>query len=479
MRKTKIVATIGPACQDPKILTSLILAGADMLRINASHSTPAGIKQWARRIRHAEKMSGKHVAILVDLQGPRVRTGKLEGGKPVLLKQGESAVIRMTSRPGSAAEISTLCMEFPQMVKARDRILLDNGMMELEVLSVRRDRIECRVISGGVLGENKGINLPNAPVTLPALSRKDHQDLQAAVDAGVDYIALSFVRSEQDVLAAKNWLKKKGKVIPVIAKIEKPKAVDHLEKIIKAADGIMVARGDLGIELGVEKVPAIQKKIISHANRHQVPVITATQMLESMIDHARPTRAEVSDVANAVYDSTDAVMLSGETSIGKHPVKVVQMMATIVRESERSLGESTAAVPIQHSHISTDLFINAIVHAARHAAKDLGAKAIAVFTRSGKTAALISKFRPVSPVIALVHSLSACRRLALFRGVVPVLIRQWKSTDAMIRECDKAIAGLGLVRRGDPIVILSGRQALPAARYMTKIHLVGDNENLN
>ncbi len=479
MRKTKIVATVGPACEDEVILTALIRAGADVLRINASHTTPQGIRQWVRRIRRSESKSGKPVAILVDLQGPRVRTGKLEDGKSVLLKQGDAVAILMTAKPGTAEEITTLCREFPQMVKARDRVLLDNGMMELEVLSVKKDRVQCRVISGGVLGENKGINLPNAPVTLPALSRKDHQDLQAAVDAGVDYIALSFVRSEQDVIVAKQWLAKKGKQIPLIAKIEKPKAVDHLEAISKVADGLMVARGDLGIELGVEKVPVIQKEIIAYANRVHIPVITATQMLESMMENTRPTRAEASDVANAVFDSTDAIMLSGETSIGKHPVKVVQMMAKIAVESERKLGELSNALPIQHSHISKDLFINAIVHAARHAAKDLTARAIVVFTRSGKTASLISKFRPVSRVIALVHSLEVCRRLALLRGVTPIVIRQLKSTDAMIRESDKAIAGRGLVRRGDPVVILSGRQALPAARYMTKIHLVGDNNKLN
>lgn len=474
MRKTKIVATIGPAVQDDKKLRALILAGADVLRINASHSNPQAIRQWVARIRRAEKAAGKPVAILVDLQGPRVRTGKLKNGEPIHLHEGDKLTLHVSNAPGYEQHITTLCREFTDMVKKGDPVLLDNGMMELKVLAVRSSEVDCRVITGGKLGENKGINLPNAPVTLPALGPKDLKDLAAAAKADVDYIALSFVRSANDIATVKRWFKKHNKSIPVIAKIEKPKAVQNIDAIAKLSDGIMVARGDLGIEMGVEKVPFIQKELISRANHLRIPVITATQMLESMIENSRPTRAEASDVANAVFDGTDAVMLSAETSIGKHPIETVRMMARIILDSERHIGESTVPIHAEKATDDDSLSINAIVHAARHAAKDLGGKAIAVFTRGGKTAALISKFRPLSPIIALTDSDRVNRKLSLFRGVFSVKIRYAKSTDAMIRESDRAIFQMGLVKKGDPIVILSGRQAMPASRYMTKIHRVGD-----
>lgn len=475
LRKTKIVVTVGPACREPSKMLALIQAGADVFRINASHSTPQEIKDWVHKIRQAEVSAAKAIGILVDLQGPRVRTGPLKDKAPIALKNSEKLSISMTSKPGEAGHITTLCHELPKMVKNGDRILLDNGMMELEVLDVQRDKIQTKVIQGGILGENKGINLPNAPVTLPALGPKDEKDLLAATLSGVDYIALSFVRSEADVLVLKEWLSRKGKHIPIIAKIEKPKAVEHIKPILKVVDAIMVARGDLGIELGVEKVPFIQKELISLANKMKIPVITATQMLESMIENSHPTRAEASDIANAVYDGTDAVMLSGETSIGKHPVEAVHMMAKIILDAERHIGESSAAAILHEKpEVEDALFINAIVHAARHAAKDLEAKAIVVFTRGGKTAALISKFRPLSPIIALTDSEKISRKLTLFRGIFPYKIRYAKTTDAMIRESDKALSGLGYVKAGDPVVILSGRQALPAARYMTKIHRIGE-----
>jgi len=310
---------------------------------------------------------------------------------------------------------------------------------------------------------------------LPALGAKDRQDLMSAAEAGVDYIGLSFVRSEKDMLTVKDWLKKRGKNIPVIAKIEKPKAVDCIREILKVSDGLMVARGDLGIEMGVEKVPIIQKELISQANRAQIPVITATQMLESMIVNSRPTRAEASDVANAVFDGTDAVMLSAETSIGKHPLKALRMMSKIIVDSERHIGEAQIENRPERKSKGEMLYLNAIVHAARHAAKDMKGKAIVVFTRAGKTAALISKFRPLSPIVALTDSDRVKRQLTLLRGVLPVRIRYAKTADAMIRESDRALSRLRFVKKGDPVVILSGVQAIPASRYMAKIHLIGNN----
>jgi pyruvate kinase len=473
LKKTKIIATVGPACSTPKILKALIDEGVNIFRINASHTQPAELIRWVKFIRKVSQPSGKAVGILVDLQGPRVRTGKLKDGKMVL-KAGEKYAIIPSLKIGSGREIATATKEFPRMVKAGDKVLLDNGFMELEVLSVKPKRVECRVITPGVLGENKGINLPDAPVTLPAFGQKDRRDMEAAIKAGADYIALSFVRSEEDVLTVKRWLARKKVKIPVIAKIEKPRALKRIEAILNAADGIMIARGDLGIEMGVEKVPVIQKELITAANRMRLPVITATQMLESMMTQSRPSRAEASDIANAVFDGTDAVMLSGETAIGKNPVQCVRVMSQIILQAEGHSGEYQAtdllhSVPTSHEYRP----LHAITHAARHAAKDLYAKAIIVFTSTGKTAALIAKFRPKSPIIALTPSDEISRRLCIWRGIYPMKVVYGKTIDAMIREGDKAILGSQLLNTGDVVLIVSGKLALPTANYLIKIHWLG------
>jgi pyruvate kinase len=359
------------------------------------------------------------------------------------------------------------------MLKKGDPVLIDNGHLRLEVLQVAKKTVKCRVITGGVLGENKGINLPNAPITLPALTDKDLADLKIASALNVDYVALSFVRSEEDVFVIKNWLARSKKNIFVIAKIEKPGAVNRSWAILSAAHGIMVARGDLGIEMGVEKVPVVQKQLIDRANITGSPVITATQMLESMIESPVPTRAEVSDVANAVFDGTDAVMLSGETAVGKYPVEVVKVMSRIIKEAE--LHSAPVSFDSSRTTIVIDTPVRAITHAAYNAAQDTQAKAIWVFTRSGKTAQLISKLRPGCPVVALVPSEHECGKLTLLRGVIPVAMPHSKTTDTMIREANRAVLALSLVKRGDTVVIVSGRQALPGARYMTKIHCAGED----
>ncbi len=475
MKKTKIIATVGPSCAKNETLKALIRAGVDLFRINASHTDPAGLKEWVLRVRKAGAQLGIPVSILVDLQGPRVRTGRLKEGKPLNLKKGSPVTIIASSSPGFEGRITTSCREFSKMVKAGDSILLDNGLMELEVQKVKGHEVLCRVIRGGTLGENKGINLPHAPVTLPALGPKDLRDLQAATRMGVDYIALSFVRSAEDVRVAKRWLQKHGKNIPVIAKIEKPKAVTSFSSILDVADGIMVARGDLGIEMGVEKVPVIQKLLIAEANRRNLPVITATQMLESMIDQPTPTRAEASDVANAVFDGTDAVMLSGETAIGQYPLEVIRVMSQIILDAEKHIGE----IPAETSGKGIrpeDRAISSITHAARHAAKDLGAKAIIVFTLTGKTAVLLCKFRPVAMIIALTPSDAISRRLNLFRGVFPLRIRYGKTPYGMIQAADKVVTKAGFLVPGNPVVLLSGKYALPGTRYMTKVHVIGDKE---
>ena len=475
MRKTKIVATVGPSCSDEKKLEALILAGADVLRVNASHDTPAGIRQWVRKIRRVELRVKKPIAILVDLQGPRVRTGKLMKGEAVYLKTGENVLISETSQPGTVKEISTSCLQFSEMVKKGDNVLLDNGTLLLRVLQVSKKKVECKILRGGKLGENKGINLPHAPVTLPALSVKDLKDLKAAVASDVDFIALSFVRSEKDVLAAKKVLSRLQSKIPIISKIEKPRAVTGIQPILNVTDGIMVARGDLGIEMGVHKVPFIQKQLVDLANQNRIPVITATQMLESMMDSPYPTRAEASDIANAVFDGTDAVMLSGETAIGKYPLEAVRTMAQIILEAEHHIGEKER-LPHTFQHPSGEQqLIDSIVHAARHAAKDLNAKAIAVFTRTGKTATLLSKYRPVSQIVAFSQSIQISRMLSLYRGIFPIQIIFAQKIEATMRKADQIILRMKLVQPGDPVVTLSGRKAFPYSRYTTQIHRMGEN----
>ncbi len=472
MRKTKIVATVGPACQTPAALKTLLLAGANVLRINASHTTPDTLRDWILRIRRVSKAVRKPVGILVDLQGPRVRTGLLPGGGPMPLRKGTTAWIVPGAKTGGGMIIATPCREFPRMVKKGDSVLLDNGLLELKVLSLEKNGVRCRVMRGGLLGQNKGINLPHAPATLPSLTKKDLADLRVVVRHPVDYIALSFVRDPADVRALKNWLGPRRQ-IPVIAKVEKPSAVRWIRPILDEADGIMVARGDLGIELGAEKIPAIQKELIEEAHRAEKPVITATEMLETMIEKPRPTRAEVSDVANAVFDGTDAVMLSGETAVGKHPVQAVRMMSLIIEEAERRIKEFSVVSRLPARRMASSP-VHAITGGAMKAAESLRAKAIVVFTRSGRTALLVSLLKPACPVLSMTFSESVRSRLTLLRGVIPLPMRHAASTDEMIRQANAVILQSGLLKRGDPVVVLSGKQALPGARYMAKIHLLGE-----
>lgn len=473
MKRTKIVITVGPGLVEVSSIESLISSGADVIRINASHTSPKGIETWVRKIRLASSRAGKAVGIMVDLQGPRLRTGKIKDGKPIFLKTGENICLEASPKLGVEGWITTPCREFSSMVKVSDRILLDNGLMELRVLQVTGRKVFCRVIMGGLLKENKGINLPNAPITLPALTRKDVEDLKTIIRLEVDFIALSFVRTEKDVKILKRWLKARNKNIPVIAKIEKPRALECIDAILDVSDGIMVARGDLGIELGVEKVPAIQKMLIRKANHAGLPVITATEMLESMIEVSTPTRAEVSDVANAVFDGTDAVMLSGETAVGKYSRKTVQVMANIVREAEKSLTHSSSIMLPDVGAHQQEQAVFAVARAARSAQNDLKADAIVVFTLSGKTVRLVSKSKPDSLVIALCSTDEVSRRLTLLRGVVPLTIRHSRTTDQMIDQAEKVILRAGLLKKGDMVVVVSGRAGLPDSAYMITVQRIG------
>ncbi|HNV85783.1 MAG TPA: pyruvate kinase [Candidatus Omnitrophota bacterium] len=472
-KRTKIVATVGPACGRLEDLKTLIREGVNVFRINASHSSPPELRRWLHLVREASRRAGRHVATLVDLQGPRIRTGRLKGGKPIVLEKGKEVSILPSSGPGFDSVITTPCRQFAKILGKGDRILLDNGLMEVEVIRLQKNRIVGRILAGGTLGENKGINLPNVRVDFPAVTEKDLQDLSIATAMNADYIGLSFVRTEEDIRTVKRWMKKRGKEIPVIAKIEKPQAVERFNSILKEADGIMVARGDLGIEMGVEKVPVTQKHLIALANRAGIPVITATQMLESMMENPRPTRAEASDIANAVFDGTDAVMLSGETAMGKYPAESVRTMARIIRETEEHIRAED-----EHDRgrffRQRDLPVHAITVAACDAVGDLKAKAIVAFTASGGTAMLVSKLRPAAKIIAMAPSEKICRRLNLFWGVTPLQMNYRRSTDAMLHEGERSILRMALLKPGDSTVIVSGRQALPAARYMVKIHKIGE-----
>jgi pyruvate kinase len=331
---TSIIATVGPSCQKAETLRSLARHGVSVFRINASHTGQKQLKQWFHLTRTAFSGARIQPPILLDLQGPRIRTGALKDAKSIRLVSSQIVQIRASQAPGSGDVITTRCMSFPQMLKVNDCILIDNGNLKLEVTRLRSNQVFCRVIQGGLLGENKGINIPHIPSVMPSLTEKDKKDLSVSLALRPDYIALSFVRNAKDILALKRWLKKRGKSIPIISKIEKSMALDHYDEILEVSDGIMVARGDLGIEMGLEKVPIIQKELIYKAGQSKKVVIVATEMLESMMESPKPTRAEVSDVANAVLDGADAVMLSGETSIGQYPLKAVQAMKRIIRELE-------------------------------------------------------------------------------------------------------------------------------------------------
>ncbi len=334
-RKTKVIATVGPACESESVLQELVQTGVDIFRINTSHSSESDLITWFSTLRNLRKKSKRKIQILMDLQGPRVRTGLLAKPGRLELKEGAEVVIHLNDDRAPKGSLSTSCALFSHLIKARDPILIDNGLIELRVLQATQAQVNCVVISGGMLGENKGINLPNAPVRLPTLTEHDRAALKIAAPFKVDYVALSFVRSQYDVLTVKQLMADLKFKSPIISKIEKPVALKHLDEIFLVSEGIMIARGDLGIELGVEKVPVIQKKLILRANKIGKFIITATQMLESMMEHPRPTRAEVSDVANSVLDGTSAVMLSGETSIGKYPLEAVRMMIKIIKEAER------------------------------------------------------------------------------------------------------------------------------------------------
>ncbi len=448
MRRTKIVCTIGPASNSPEVLRELLLAGMNVARLNFSHGTHADHGKVIATLRALSAELRLPLAILQDLQGPKIRLGTFQGGRAQLVKGAEFS---LTTRPvvGTAALASTTYDRLPQDVKAGDRLLLVDGLIELTALEVSADTVRCRVVIGGEIGDHKGINLPGVAVSATAMTPKDREDLAFGISQGVDMVAVSFVRSAEDIRQVKAWITELQSDLPVIAKLEKPEAIQNLDAILDATDGVMVARGDLGVELPLEQVPLVQKDVIQRTRRRALPVITATQMLESMVGNPRPTRAEASDVANAILDGTDAVMLSAESAVGKYPVEAVKVMARIAVIAEASLPAWATMV----ERAST--FPDAISEAACRAAGELKAKAIVAFTQSGLTARLISKYRPDVPIFALSPSESIQRRLCLHWGVAPRVIEILTSTD----ELPKVEAGLladGLVEPGDALVIVAG-----------------------
>lgn len=468
-RHSKIVCTIGPASCSPRMISRLLQAGMDVARLNFSHGTHAEHAQNIATLRTAAVEQEKPIAILADLQGPKIRTGPLAGSRPVQLRAGQRFVITTARVLGDTTRVSTTFRPLPSEVHRGDRILLSDGLIELRVLQVRSPEVICEVVNGGALGEHKGINLPGIKLRVPALTPKDREDLAFALKHGANYIAVSFVRRPEDVLLAKSLVRRAGKTTPVIAKLEKPEAIENLDDILRASDGVMVARGDLGVEMSPERVPVVQKTIIARARHFRRPVITATQMLESMTENPRPTRAEASDVANAIFDGSDAVMLSAETASGKYPVEAVSMMARIIEEAEASDWQPPRRVPMEKLKVP-----ETVAELVCHASRELHMKLIAVFTHSGFTARLVSCYRPSVPIIAFSPEADTRRRMALIWGVMPRHIPDVRKIDGLAAISEKRLLEERLVRKGDVIGIVAGTpMGIRGTTNFMKFHVIG------
>jgi len=471
--KTKIIATIGPSSNSKFVLKKMISAGMNVARLNFSHGTHEEHLKVIKLIRTLSKEMNRPLSIILDLQGPKIRTGILKDGKPIVLKKNGTISITSKNISGTANIISTTYTNLASDVKKGDKILLDDGLIELKVLSKNKDTVTCKIINGGILKEHKGINLPGVKISAPSLTEKDKKDLIFGIESGVDYFALSFVRSADDLKLIKSIIKKHKTDIPVIAKIEKPEAVDNLDKILEVADAIMVARGDLGVELKPEQIPRVQKYIIQKTIHTGKPVITATQMLETMTNNPIPTRAEASDVANAIYDGTDAVMLSGETASGKYPVKAVQMMRKIAAEAENS---PFMKYNIHYEKDVKDLITNAVAQSCVDILHELGAKAIVSFSVSGKTSKLISKHRPSKPIYAFTPHQEVYNRLSLVWGIEPLLIPPINDAKKIIEVGEKILIDNKLVKKNQLVIIVTGLALKSGSTNLIKIHRVGQED---
>ncbi|UWZ84942.1 pyruvate kinase [Occallatibacter riparius] len=471
-RRAKIVATLGPASNTEPVFRDLVRAGVDVVRLNFSHGTHEEKLALIQMIRKVSREERKPLCILGDLQGPKIRTSKLRDHQPVLLQAGKRITITPREVPGTATLVGTTFKTLAENVEQGSRILLSDGLIELRVHEVLGDDVVCEIVNGGMLGENKGINLPGIPVRVPSLTEKDDADLEFALKNGVDAIAVSFVRTAEDIRLVRNRVSAYGSETWIIAKLEKPQAIEQLDQILQASDGIMVARGDLGVEVPPEKVPAIQKHIIRRAGEFRKPVITATQMLESMIENPRPTRAEASDVANAVYDGTDAVMLSGESAVGKYPIQAVAMMARIVHEAERTMKHQTGygGIP-NHTHLS---IAETICEATAHAAEDLDLRGIALFTETGATARQLSKYHPSTPIFGLSPNEITINRLNLLWGTVPIRCPKATATEAMVDLAETLLEQHGFVRPREVIAIVAGTRTKSGSTNFLRLHVLGE-----
>lgn len=476
VRRAKIVCTIGPACDSDEMIRDLMLAGMDVARLNFSHGTHSEHARRIERLRRVAHQLKRTICILQDLQGPKIRTGLLKDGKNITLKPGALLTITPRKVTGTAAVISNDFPELAREVAPGARVLLSDGRIELKVRAIHGNDVECEVLNGGTLGEHQGINLPDTSMAVPSITEKDKRDLEFGLKHGVDVVALSFVRSADDIQAGKNLMREFGKSVPVIAKLEKPQAIDRLEEILEAANGVMVARGDLGVEMRPEQIPIIQKLVIQRSAVWRKPVITATQMLESMTENPRPTRAEASDVANAIFDGSDAVMLSGETARGHYPLETVAMMSRIVQEAETAMTRLPHAPRRRHEDHRYSV-AETICESIAHAAEDLPMGAIAVFTESGNTARMLSKHRPKVCIYAFSRKPEVCNRMNALWGVHPVHAEEWESAESMLRTAEKELISKGLLREGDVLGLVAGTKLTSGATNFMRLHTVGENNS--
>jgi pyruvate kinase len=447
-RRTKIIVTLGPASDHEETLRRLIEAGADITRLNFSHDDHESHAARIATVRLLAKEAGRVVAVMQDLQGPRIRTGLLVDGHTIVLHDRQTFVLTTKQVAGTAERVSTNFAALPKAVEQGDPVLINDGLIQLLVDEVNGSEVRCTVVHGGRLAEHKGINLPHARTAIAGLTNKDREDLRFGLAHGVDMVALSFVSGPEDAREARRIIADSGQKVPLLAKIERPQALERLDAILRAFDGVMVARGDLAIEVSAEMVPVAQKRIIERANVLGKPVIIATQMLDSMTRNPSPTRAEASDVANAVIDGADAVMLSGETAIGKYPVAAVEAMDRIAREAE------TLSMPAVTPRTGRRTHAMAVCDAAATLVRDLEIDAIAAYTRSGRTAQLLSKLRPPAPIFAMTEREAVARQLALWRGVVPLAIKQEGRGEEMFSHINRELQARGLVDHGGLVVVI-------------------------
>ena len=471
-RRAKIVATLGPASSSEAIFRQLVRAGLDVARLNFSHGSHEQKQELINMVRKIGREENKPICILADLQGPKIRTGILVDHKPVQLEAGKLLTITPEQIEGTVDRVSTVFTTLAENLKPGDQILLSDGLIELRVVQLKGADVVCEIINGGMLGEKKGINLPGIAIKVPSLTEKDEIDLEFALKAGVDTVAVSFVQTADDVRYVKKRIADLGSDAWVIAKLEKPQAIDHLDSILEAADAIMVARGDLGVEVPPEKVPAIQKHIIRRATEYRKPVITATQMLESMIDNPRPTRAEASDVANAVYDGTDAVMLSAESAAGKYPMESIAMMNKIILETEKQMSMEPPLTVIGKRKSLT--IPETICECMAHSAQDLDLAAIAIFTETGNTVRLLSKYRPEAPIYALSPDEAVVFRTNLLWGTYPIHCERFRDTDKLVEMAETILESGGYVKPREVVGIVAGTATKTGATNFMRLHLIGD-----